>query len=121
MYKYFLRFALIYCFLINEIDCSYCGPYSVPYSLEVTPSGGLILGCTRSSCLGISPSQDTALQYSSFNNNDGFVRADASPGEPSPLEGVNPICEPAFSSGACPLPTQWVGGIIPSAGLANGS
>ena len=42
--------------LFSTTQASYCGPSMVPYSLEVLPSGALVLGCARPVCFGWQPS-----------------------------------------------------------------
>ncbi|KAF8355716.1 hypothetical protein PRIPAC_97339 [Pristionchus pacificus] len=109
--------------LVAAASASYCGDSSIPFSLEVLPDGGLVLGCARPTCFGWgptgTPATNNAFFYRINNLDDGFMRSerDAIPAyDQSDARYYNPqtaTCEQTFASANCAGINQWVGGIAP--------
>ncbi|EFP03661.1 CRE-WRT-4.1 protein [Caenorhabditis remanei] len=102
---------------------SECGDTTIPYSLEVLPSGQPVLGCARPTCFGWHPNghqlPTTAKFFRISQQNDGFLRDDPlaihtfNAADPRMYSQQKATCDPEFQSLSCNSEDQWVGGISP--------
>lgn len=102
---------------------SECGESTVPYSLEVLPSGQPILGCARPTCFGWHPNghqlPTTAKFFRIDQQSDGFIRDDPlaihtfDAADPRVYSQQHATCEREFQSLSCNTEDTWVGGISP--------
>nr|AAB17542.1 M89 [Caenorhabditis elegans] len=102
---------------------SRCGESTIPFSLEILPSGHPVLGCARPTCFGWHPKGyqlPTTAKFSRLNRKlDGFLRDDSLFTYPFETDSSkiykvqNSTCEPGFQSSKCDSKDQWVGGIEP--------
>ncbi|CAO4386945.1 unnamed protein product [Caenorhabditis nigoni] len=108
---------------------SECGESTIPYSLEVLPSGQPILGCARPTCFGWHPNghqlPTTAKFFRINQQSDGFLRDDPlaihtfDAADPRVYSQQHATCEHEFQSLSCNQEDQWVGGISPVMNATN--
>ncbi|EGT40497.1 CBN-WRT-4 protein [Caenorhabditis brenneri] len=117
----FVIVLLVFCYELAY--ASECGGSTIPYSLEVLPSGQPILGCARPTCFGWHPTghqlPTTAKFFRIDQQSDGFLRDDPlaihafDAADPRIYSQQQATCEHEFQSLSCNPEDQWVGGISP--------
>uniref|UniRef100_A0A1I7TRS9 Uncharacterized protein n=1 Tax=Caenorhabditis tropicalis TaxID=1561998 RepID=A0A1I7TRS9_9PELO len=118
-----LLVIVLLAFCYHFARASECGESTIPYSLEVLPSGQPILGCARPTCFGWHPTghqlPTTAKFFRIDQQADGFLRDDPlaihtfNPADPRVYSQQHSTCENEFQSLSCNQENQWVGGISP--------